>query len=186
ISSSLPLDRAGRLRRDVVDDAVHAAHLAHDAAGSAVEEIVRQAGPVGGHEVFGRDRPQRDSALVGTAVAHDAYALHGQQHRERLRGPLVEAARTQLLEKDRVGLLQDPHALLCDLTGDAHGEAGARERMAREHLLRNTELLAEASHLVLEELAERLEQAEPELLGQGAHVVVRLDERRWSLYRKGP
>src|SRR5690606_38901910 len=38
-AESLPLDRAGRFARYVIDDAVDAAHLVDDAGGGAAEEI---------------------------------------------------------------------------------------------------------------------------------------------------
>src|SRR4051812_11550610 len=50
--------------------------------------------------------------------------------------------------------------------------------MAEHHLARQAEGEAELAHLVLEELAQRLEQLEVERLGQPAHVVVRLDGLR--------
>src|SRR5882724_12964479 len=62
---SLPLDRAGRLRSDVVDDAVDAAHLVDDAGGDAAEEIVREREIVGGHAVAGGDGAQRADVIVG-------------------------------------------------------------------------------------------------------------------------
>ena len=66
---------AGGLRRDVVGDAVDAAHLVDDPARHLLQQRVRQLGPVGGHEVAGLHRAQRDHVLVGAAVAHHADAL---------------------------------------------------------------------------------------------------------------
>ena len=45
-----------------------------------------------------------------------------------------------------------------DLAGDADGEARARERMAADEGFRQAELAAERAHLVLEQLAQRLDQ----------------------------
>src|SRR5574337_554928 len=42
----------------------------------------------------------------------------------------------------------------------AHTESGARERMPVNHLARQTEFHADAAHLVLEQLAQRLDQFE--------------------------
>src|SRR5688500_5353850 len=47
--------------------------------------------------------------------------------------------------------------------------------MAENHLPRKPQGEAELAHLVLEELAQRLEQLEVQALGQPADVVVRLD-----------
>src|SRR5229473_3808913 len=73
---SLPLDRTGRLRGDVVDDAVDAAHLVDDPGRRAPQELVREGVIVGGHAVGRSDRPQRADVIVGAPVAHDADALH--------------------------------------------------------------------------------------------------------------
>src|SRR6185503_15936410 len=50
--------------------------------------------------------------------------------------------------------------------------------MAEYHVARKTELEPEPAHLVLEELAQRLDQAELHLLRQPADVVMRLDDMR--------
>ena len=47
--------------------------------------------------------------------------------------------------------------------------------MAIDQRLRQAEFQAEAAHLVLEQILERLDQLEAEFLGQSADVVVRLD-----------
>src|SRR5688500_11176394 len=51
ITPSLPLDRGGRLRRDVVDDAIDPAHLVDDAVRQAPQDLVGELRPVGGHSV---------------------------------------------------------------------------------------------------------------------------------------
>ena len=50
--------------------------------------------------------------------------------------------------------------------------------MAEHHLARQSQLQPELAHLVLEELAQRLEQLQVQRLGQAADVVVRLDRVR--------
>ena len=61
---------------------------------------------------------------------------------------------------------------------DAHAEARAGERVAEHHRARQAEFEAEATHLVLEQLAQRLDELELHVLGQPADVVVRLDDVR--------
>jgi hypothetical protein len=84
LGASLPLDGAGRLRGDVVDHAVDAAHLVHDAAGDALEHLVGQRRPVGGHAVFGMHGAHRAGVGIGALVAHYAHAHHRQQHGKAL------------------------------------------------------------------------------------------------------
>src|SRR5262245_34215726 len=68
----LPLDRGRRLRRDVVDDAVHALHLVRDAVRDRGEHVVREPRPVRRHGVRRGDAAERDDVLVGALVAHHA------------------------------------------------------------------------------------------------------------------
>ena len=55
---------------------------------------------------------------------------------------------------------------------------GPGERVAPDELLGQAELAAERAHLVLEQLAQRLDQLQVHALGQAADVVVRLDRHR--------
>ena len=61
------------------------------------------------------------------------------------------------------------------LAEDADGEARPREGVAADDRLGQAELAAERAHLVLEQLAQRLDQPHPHPLRQAADVVVRLD-----------
>ena len=63
-----------------------------------------------------------------------------------------------LVEVDRVGLAQDRELLAGDLAGAADGEAGAGEGVAADEALGQAELAAEGADLVLEELAQRLDE----------------------------
>ena len=49
---------------------------------------------------------------------------------------------------------------------DAHGEAGTGERLAPHDLLGQAELLADRAHLVLEQVAQRLDEVELHVVGQ--------------------
>ena len=84
----------------------------------------------------------------------------------------------QLLDEDRVGAAQQVREFLAHLAEDAHPEAGAGEGMAVHHLARQAEFDAEAAHLVLEQLAQRLDELQVHLLGQATNVVVGLDDVR--------
>ena len=69
---SFPLNGCRGFAGDIVDDAVDAADLIDDAGRDAVEDIVRDARPIGRHEVGGRDAAQRQriDVLVGAVLAH--------------------------------------------------------------------------------------------------------------------
>ena len=84
----------------------------------------------------------------------------------------------QFLDEDRVGAAQQVGVLLLDLAEDAHAQARARERMAIHHAGRQAQRHAELADLVLEQVAQRLQQLQAQLLGQAADVVVALDRDR--------
>src|SRR5919107_2331434 len=81
---SLPLYGAWRFARDVQGDAVDAGDLVDDAVGDALEEVVGETGPVGGHGVVGGDGPDDDRVGVGSGVAHHADGVDGRQNGEAL------------------------------------------------------------------------------------------------------
>ena len=62
-----------------------------------------------------------------------------------------------------------------DRAGHADGEAGAGEGVAADEGLGQAQLAAELAHLVLEQLAQGLDQGQVHALGQAADIVVRLD-----------
>src|SRR5206468_2752061 len=103
--------------------------------------------------------------------------------RERLPDLVVEPGGADLLEHDRVGILEERDAIGRNLAEDTHREAGTGERLAGDDLLRETHLTTDAANLVLEELAQRLDELQVHRLGQAADVVVALDDLGRSLYR---
>ena len=62
-----------------------------------------------------------------------------------------------------------------DLADDPDREAGAGERLAQDHRLGQAQLEADLADLVLEQVAQRLDQLEPQVGRQPADVVVGLD-----------
>ena len=59
-----------------------------------------------------------------------------------------------------------------DRADDAHREPGPGERLAPHDLLGQAELLADRAHLVLEQVAQRLDELEVHVVGEPADVVV--------------
>src|SRR6478672_11342317 len=176
----LPLDGARRLGGDVVDHTIDAAHLVDDAPRRVAEKVVGEIVVVGGHAVGRGDGAKRAYIVVGARIAHDADGAHREQHGESLPDRVVEAGLPDLVEIDGVGAPQDGELLLGHFAGHADGEPGPREGMAVDEDRRQPKLAAERPHLVLEQLAQRLDQLEPHTLRQAAHIMVRLDGRRRS------
>src|SRR6059058_2104603 len=182
---SLPLDGRRGLAGDVVDHARDTWHLVHDAPRDVVEKLVRQPRPVRGHEVDRLHRPQRDHVVVAATVAHHAHRAHRQEDREGLTHAIVEIVPAQLLDVDRIRAPQELGVLGAHLAEDPHREPRSGEGVAMGELARQPELGAEPAHLVLEQLAQRLDELETHPLGEPAHVVVRLDDLRLAGARTG-
>src|SRR3954471_13384408 len=177
--SSLPFDRARWLRRDVEDHPVDVAQLVDHARRDLLEQVVRQAGPVGGHRVVGGHRADDDDRAVGALVALDADRADVGQDAERLPELAVQAGLADLVLEHEVRVTQQVEALLRGLApDDADREPGTRERLAPDQALGQAELCADGADLVLEERAQRLDELELQVVRQAADVVVRLDRRR--------
>src|SRR5262249_27793680 len=71
--SLLPFNGPGRLGRNVINHAVDATNLVHDAVGDRLEDFMGQRHPVCGHAVLRMDRTDGTAHSVGTSVAHDAH-----------------------------------------------------------------------------------------------------------------
>ena len=146
-------------------------------------KLGRQARPVGRHAVDAVDGADGDDVLVGALVAHHADASAPAAARRRpARACSYQPARADLLVDDRVGRLQDARR--------APPSTSPRMRIARPGpgngwrptiVGGNAEHRAELAHLVLEQLAQRLDELELHPLGQPADVVVALDRRRRAL-----
>src|SRR4029453_14800821 len=64
-----PLDRAGRLRGEIQRDAIDAADLVDDPVGHPLQQVVGEAGPIGGHRILGGNGADHDRVGVGAFVA---------------------------------------------------------------------------------------------------------------------
>ena len=167
-----PLHRCGGLGRDVIDYTVDVLYFVGDAVADAGEDVIGDLCPVGGHEVVGRDGTDGDEVIVGAVVAHDTDGAHARQHAEKLRQVLFIAVFRHFIPQHPVGVLQDLHLFGGDLADDAHAESRAGERLTPHKLMRDAELFADAAHLVLEQVAKRLDDAEELHVVRHLHLVV--------------
>ena len=140
---SFPLHSGRGLGGDVVADAVDVLHLAYDAVGHLVQQLIGQAGPCGGHEILGLHGTQGQRIVVGTLVAHDAHAAQVGQHGKELAGGAVKARQLHLLAEDGVGIPQDGQLLLGDIADHTDGQAGAREGLTPHQLVGQAQLGAQ-------------------------------------------
>src|SRR6185295_18897880 len=175
IDSLLPLDRCRWLRRDVVDHPVHPRHLVDDAAADLGQDLVRQLRPISGHAVVRGHRANCYHVRVRSTIPHDAHAADRREDGERLPDAAVQPGRLDLVDDDPVGLAQRLEPLRRDLADDPDREPGARERLAVDHRLGQAQLETNGADLVLEQVAQRLDELEPHVGGEPADVVVGLD-----------
>src|SRR6266545_165071 len=132
-ATSLPLDRSGRLRAHVVDDAIYARHLVADAARDSRQDIMGKGEPVSSHAVRACDCAKTKNILVGSLVAHHSHAAYRQQHGERLPNRVVQSRGPNFLEVDRISLAKDVELRLGHITQHAYRETWPREWMAANH-----------------------------------------------------
>ena len=78
----------------------------------------------------------------------------------------VEAGAPDLLEHDLVRRPDDPDPLPGHLADHPHGETGAGEGLAPDHLGRQAELGADRTDLVLEQQPQRLDEFQPHPRGR--------------------
>src|SRR5205823_9145669 len=79
---------------------------------------------------------------------------------------------------------QEIEFLFRDVAEHPDGETGTRERMPGDYLLRQCKLPTDGAHVVLEQLAQRLDQLEFHFLLEAADVVVGLDRHRRATARR--
>src|SRR2546423_9784581 len=91
---------------------------------------------------------------------------------DRRPGLAVDPGPPPLLLQDRVRLTEDLEPFARDLADDPDRQPRPRERLPPDHPLRETELLADAPHLVLEQQAQRLAELHLHLVRKPADVVV--------------
>ena len=115
---------------------------------------------------------------VAAGVADHAHRTHRQIDGERLAYLVVPVRAPQLFQKDGVGLAQHGQVFAPHLAEHAHRETRAGKGMASDQRLGQAERQAQLAHFVLEQIAQRFQQAQVHALRQAAHVVVGLDDPR--------
>ena len=171
----LPLDGRGRFGGEVITDPVDPRDLAKDAVCNFHEHRPGHLLDVGGHRVDCVDRAQDDGVLEAARVVFHADRFKIGDDGEILPDGLVEPGDVELLAEDCVRFTHGLEALAGDRAEAADPEPGAGEGLAVDHAVGQAERGAAGAHLVLEELAQRFDKLEREVVGQAADVVVGFD-----------
>lgn len=144
--------------------------------GDGGQDVVGDAGPVGGHEVVGSDCADCQEVVIGAVVAHDAHGADAGEDAEELGHLALIAVLGHLIPENPVGLLEDFHFLGGDLADDAHAQTGTGEGLPPDQLVGNAQLLAYPADLILEEAAQGLDDVQKlHILGHFDLVVVGFD-----------
>lgn len=180
----------------IINDTAHAINLVGDASRHFIQKLKVEAVRVGRHEVLGLDGAEDDDVLVDTLVTHDAdgtlfllvFFYSGEvgnktyarvESSKSLANFIVQTLLANHADKNVIGLAGNLDTLRGNLAEDADGDAGAGEGVSHDELLVEAELASELADLILEELAERLNELEAvalgHALGQATDVVVSLD-----------
>ncbi len=152
-------------------------HFVDDPHADTVQHVVGDSGPVRSHEVCGGNGAQGQGVVVGPAVAHDAHGAHVGQHGEVLVHGAFQTGLGDLVAEDKIGQAQGVQLLLGDLADHTDGKAGTGEGLTHDQVLRQAQLPAQLTDLVLEQHPQGLDDLlEIHIVGKAAHVVVALDD----------
>ena len=170
-----PLDGGAGLRGQVEEDAVHALDLARDAVRDMLQQGEGDVLDGGGHGVPGVDGAQDDGPALGALAVRDADGLEVRNSGEVLPHLALQAVLRELFAQDGVRFAHSFEAVAGDRAQTSYAQTRTRERLTEDHAVGQTQRLAHDSDLVLEQQLDGLDQLELQILGQTAHVVVRLD-----------
>src|SRR6516162_3887389 len=173
----LPFDRARGFAGNIVADPIDTFYLVRDACRNAGKYLVWDPHPVSGHAILAFDDPDGHGVFIGALVTHHTDRPDREKHRERLPHFVVPIGRLHLAHHDLVSLPQHRQVFFGDLAQDAHAQTGPGEGLTKYDLAGVLELEADLAHLVLKELAKRLQKFEIHHFGKSADVVVAFNER---------
>src|ERR1700677_1026162 len=178
IQDLLPLNRARRLRGNVIHHSIHSTHLIHNPIGNCLQDFVGQRNPVGGHAVFGLHGADGAGVGVGALVSHNTYRHHGQEDGEGLPDFLIETSLFDFADNNLIAIPEQAGTLFGNFAENADGQSWAREQLTLENIFGHSEVAADPSYLIFEQVLQRLDKLQFYLLRECAYVLIRLDEFR--------
>ena len=162
----------------VEHDAVDVLDFVDDAVGGGGDGLGGQDGDLSRHKVGGGHGTQSNGVIVGALVTHNADTAHVGQRGKVLAGALGHGQLAYFLAPDGVGILDDSDLFGGHIADDADGQARAGEWLTGDQVLGQAQLAASLTDLVLEQVAQRLDNLlEVHIIRQAADVVVALDGR---------
>ena len=152
------------------------AHLIDDPAGHLLQYFIRDLCALCGHEVDGLHGSQCDGVIIGSLIPHNAYGSHIGQGCEVLVDLAILTCVSDFLAVDGICILYDLDLLGGYFADDTDTQSGTGERLTEYQVLRDTKLQSYLTDLILEQVAQRLDDLlEIYIVGQAAYVVMGLD-----------
>src|SRR5215469_9387486 len=176
-----PLNRPWRLRSNVVDDAVDSPNLTDNSARDLPQHFIGKRSPVRRHSIFTLHSPNRAGIGVRPLIAHHTNALDRQKNSEALPHLAIQSLRLDLRNDNLVGLLQQRYSICGHLAKNPNRQSRPWKGLPLQNLIRHPQITANAPHLILEKIAQRLDQLQLHILGQAANIVVTLDSVRRTM-----
>ena len=180
-SPLLKLDRCRWFSGAVVHDAVDVFDFVYDSTGCSSDDIPRDFGAFGGHEIGGGDGAEGDGVIVGSFISHDSDGAHVGQGCEVLADFVGDSGFVDFFAPDRVGVLYHFDFLGGYFADDTDAKSRAREWLTEYEVFRDAELKAGFSYFVFEEVAQRLDDFfEIYVIRQSSDVMMGFDDGGFS------
>lgn len=169
-----PFDRAGGLRRQVEDNAVHAFNFVGDTLRDVLQERKRNVFNGSRHGIDRVDGADDDRPSVRTLAVLHAHRLEVRDGREVLPNLAFETVLRKFFTKDSIGFTNSFKTIAGDGAEATNTKTRTRERLTIDHAIRETEGLTDHTDFVLEEELNRFDEAELKVVRETTNVVVSL------------
>ena len=167
------LNRSRWLTGQIIEYSIHPTHLIDNPAHYRLQHLERDLRRLRGHEIHRIHGAQCNCIIIGSLIPHDSDASHIGERRKILTDRTVQSGFRNLLAVDGISVLHNADFLCRHLADDADAESRSRERLAEYQILRNAKLKACLTHLILEQIAQRLDDLlEINIVRQTSDIVV--------------
>lgn len=107
-------------------------HLVGNSRRDPLQHLRGEHEPVGSHEVFCRDGPNRNDLVICPRVTSNTNGLDRQEGNKGLRDLIVQTSSTNFLNVNVVGVLEDRDLLASDLAENSDSETRTGERVSAD------------------------------------------------------
>ncbi len=119
-----PLNGGRRFGGDIVHHPVDSVHFIDDPVGDPLECVMWNSGPVSGHAINRRNRPDADRIGIGAGIPHDTHTSEVREGGEVLPDLAVQSCFLDFIPQDRIRFPDDFQLLLRHFTDHANPQPG--------------------------------------------------------------